>query len=119
MPVTHEDIAALAYQFWKERGEPIGSPEVDWEKAEGTLQIRSVSLVKTKISESEPDFATTSGAGDELLAEKTDSVGAEQGTAHALNQESAPTDTTETPSGGKTIRRRSAAKPPVSGRSPP
>ena len=28
-----EDIATLAYHLWEERGAPIGSPEVDWERA--------------------------------------------------------------------------------------
>ena len=27
-------IAVLAYQYWQERGCPIGSPEVDWFRAE-------------------------------------------------------------------------------------
>ena len=31
---THEDVARLAYRFWEERGAPIGSPEVDWARAE-------------------------------------------------------------------------------------
>ena len=26
----HEDIAALAYEFWQARGCPIGSPDEDW-----------------------------------------------------------------------------------------
>ena len=34
---THEDIAKLAYHLWKERGAPLGSPEVDWERAEQEL----------------------------------------------------------------------------------
>jgi len=34
---THEQIAALAYALWHERGCPHGSPEVDWLKAERTL----------------------------------------------------------------------------------
>jgi hypothetical protein len=34
---THEDIAKLAYHLWEERGAPIGSPEVDWERAEQEL----------------------------------------------------------------------------------
>lgn len=35
---THEQIAALAYVLWQERGFPHGSPEVDWLKAERTLR---------------------------------------------------------------------------------
>ena len=36
-PPTHEDIEKLAYQLWEERGAPVGSPEIDWERAEQTL----------------------------------------------------------------------------------
>lgn len=28
------DIEQLAYQFWEERGRPLGSPDEDWFKAE-------------------------------------------------------------------------------------
>jgi hypothetical protein len=35
---THDQIAALAYALWHERGCPYGSPEVDWLKAERTLR---------------------------------------------------------------------------------
>lgn len=35
---THEEIAILAQQYWIERGRPFGSPEVDWLRAEATLQ---------------------------------------------------------------------------------
>ena len=31
------DIAALAYQLWKDRGCPIGSPDEDWFLAEAEL----------------------------------------------------------------------------------
>lgn len=34
---THEDVAKLAYHLWEERGAPIGSSEVDWERAEQEL----------------------------------------------------------------------------------
>ena len=30
----HEQIEKLAYQLWKERGEPLGSPDDDWVRAE-------------------------------------------------------------------------------------
>lgn len=32
--LNHEDIERLAYQFWLERGCPVGSPEEDWFRAE-------------------------------------------------------------------------------------
>ncbi len=36
---TEKSIAALAYQLWLGRGCPIGSPEVDWLRAEEELKI--------------------------------------------------------------------------------
>jgi hypothetical protein len=33
-PNNHEKISARAYQLWMERGCPIGSPEIDWLRAE-------------------------------------------------------------------------------------
>lgn len=30
-------IAVLAYQYWVERGRPLGTPEVDWYRAVATL----------------------------------------------------------------------------------
>ena len=37
-PDNHDEIAALAYGFWLERGTPIGSPEEDWFRAEEELK---------------------------------------------------------------------------------
>jgi hypothetical protein len=34
----HEDVAKLAYRLWEERGRPIGSPEVDWHRAEREME---------------------------------------------------------------------------------
>jgi hypothetical protein len=34
---SHNDIAALAYSYWLERGQPDGSPEEDWLRAEREL----------------------------------------------------------------------------------
>lgn len=34
---THEEIAALAYKYWQERGEEKDSVEADWFKAEQDL----------------------------------------------------------------------------------
>ena len=35
--VSHERIERLAYALWECRGRPLGSPEVDWFRAEGIL----------------------------------------------------------------------------------
>ena len=35
----HEQVAALAYRFWQERGCPDGSPEADWSQAEEKLHF--------------------------------------------------------------------------------
>lgn len=37
--VLENEIAALAYHLWQDRGCPIGSPEEDWFKAENALRI--------------------------------------------------------------------------------
>ena len=37
----HEEIAALAHEFWLARGCPEGSPEVDWFRAVAELRSRS------------------------------------------------------------------------------
>jgi len=36
-PPAHAEIAELAYRLWLERGAPMGSPEIDWERAERML----------------------------------------------------------------------------------
>lgn len=62
MPATHDEISTLAYRLWQERGEPAGSPEVDWERAEATLQLKAVNLVQNAL---ESDSALNSN-GDRL-----------------------------------------------------
>ncbi len=37
---SHEEIAALAYQLWNNRGCPLGSPEEDWCRAERWLRTK-------------------------------------------------------------------------------
>jgi len=37
VPDSHELTAELAYQLWKQRDRPFGSPEVDWFAAEEAL----------------------------------------------------------------------------------
>ena len=37
MSASHEDIERRAFQLWQDRGCPVGSPEVEWEQAEGEL----------------------------------------------------------------------------------
>ncbi|MBZ5596195.1 MAG: DUF2934 domain-containing protein [Acidobacteriia bacterium] len=34
---SHEEIAQLAYQYWEDRGRPLGSPEEDWLRAESDI----------------------------------------------------------------------------------
>ncbi len=41
----HDEISARAYQMWTERGCPLGSPEVDWFRAEEELKKRKERLV--------------------------------------------------------------------------
>jgi hypothetical protein len=37
-PGNQEEISALAYALWIQRGCPLGSPEVDWFRAEEELK---------------------------------------------------------------------------------
>ncbi len=36
--IDPQEIAALAYRYWEERGRPESSPEQDWFRAEETLR---------------------------------------------------------------------------------
>lgn len=37
---TDEDVARVAYFYWEHRGRPLGSPEVDWLRAEADLRLQ-------------------------------------------------------------------------------
>jgi hypothetical protein len=41
-----EQIELRAYEFWEERGRPLGTPEVDWFKAEHELTESESTLSK-------------------------------------------------------------------------
>ena len=34
----HDEIELLAFELWQERGAPIGTPEIDWFRAEEELK---------------------------------------------------------------------------------
>jgi Protein of unknown function (DUF2934) len=40
LPLPTEDIERLAYEYWLERGRPVGSPEEDWFRAEEEVKRR-------------------------------------------------------------------------------
>lgn len=42
-----EDIAIRAYYCWLERGCPVGSPELDWQRAEEELRAEREGLGQT------------------------------------------------------------------------
>jgi hypothetical protein len=37
-----EEITRLAYQYWQQRGCPIGTPEEDWFRAEEEIKLRQL-----------------------------------------------------------------------------
>ena len=41
---NQDEVAALAYKLWQERGCPIGSDQEDWFRAENEVQNRKVSV---------------------------------------------------------------------------
>jgi hypothetical protein len=45
--VAGDQVAALAYQYWLQRGCPIGSPELDWFQAEEELKRRAEPTAET------------------------------------------------------------------------
>ena len=46
----HKEIERLAYTFWQERGCPLGSPEVDWLRAE--KEMREVEAAAPPLAQS-------------------------------------------------------------------
>ena len=46
----HEQIELLAYQLWEERGQPWGSPEVDWLQAESQLTLVEPESLMSKVA---------------------------------------------------------------------
>jgi hypothetical protein len=49
-----QQTAFLAYQFWMERGCPVGSPAEDWFRAEGALHSRQLEEVAADAAEEAP-----------------------------------------------------------------
>ena len=41
LPFSRAEVALRAFELWKERGSPVGSPEIDWKEAERDLLSRS------------------------------------------------------------------------------
>jgi len=49
-----QQTALLAYQFWTERGCPVGSPDEDWFRAERALHSRQLEEVAVDAAEEAP-----------------------------------------------------------------
>jgi hypothetical protein len=52
-PANQQQIAALAYEFWKNRGCPEGTPEEDWFRAEREL-AESTKTDETEVANRNP-----------------------------------------------------------------
>ena len=50
----HQQTALLAYQFWMDRGCPVGSPAEDWFRAERALHSRPLEEVAADAAEEAP-----------------------------------------------------------------
>lgn len=62
LPIAPPDLVRrVAYRFWQQRNGPIGSPEVDWFKAEDFLRQQILALRPESIVCGIDDFATGSG----------------------------------------------------------
>jgi hypothetical protein len=42
----HQQTTVLAYQFWRERGCPMGSADEDWFRAEHALQLQHAGRIE-------------------------------------------------------------------------
>jgi hypothetical protein len=49
-----QQTALFAYQFWMERGCPVGSPDEDWFRAERALRSSHLEHVGADTAEEEP-----------------------------------------------------------------
>jgi hypothetical protein len=47
---SNQQMQLRAYQFWKERGSPWGTPDVDWFKAEGELMSSDTASPLSKVA---------------------------------------------------------------------
>lgn len=57
----HELLRNLAYQAWLDRGQPHGSPEIDWSRAQQQLQ-QQAAVIATPISGEQADRNSTPAA---------------------------------------------------------
>jgi hypothetical protein len=48
LAISTSDIAALAYELWRQRGCPEGSPDDDWYEAERKLQPEMLPADQTR-----------------------------------------------------------------------
>jgi hypothetical protein len=48
--IPHDQIQLRAYQYWEERGRPLGTPEVDWFRAEQELAAEEPEGALSKIA---------------------------------------------------------------------
>ena len=64
----HHDVELLAFTFWQERGAPIGTPEIDWFRAEAELKgeagdgVPALAVVAKKIGSALGTVAALVGA---------------------------------------------------------
>ncbi len=61
MIADNDEIAALAYAFWEERGQPVGSAEVDWFRAEQEFWNRIAQDEQRTATHSHSEGAVTGG----------------------------------------------------------
>jgi hypothetical protein len=54
-------VATLAYELWLGRGCPIGSPEIDWFRAEEVLKSQTEATAGMALEETARSMAATSG----------------------------------------------------------
>jgi hypothetical protein len=114
----HDDIARLAYWRWLERGQPQGSPEVDWYYALSVV-TNPEEIRPTSIDESKNGFASQAAQGvdGESMSDDAEQADGRQASRNdSMNGDQRASSTPQSSKG--TTRSRSSAGDKVSTNKP-
>jgi hypothetical protein len=68
IPATHDEIAALAYQFWLDEGQPDGRHEIHWQRAYMALLHAPEGVAAAADAPAVTDVSLIGGVGPKIKA---------------------------------------------------
>ncbi|MCU0830244.1 MAG: DUF2934 domain-containing protein [Rhizobiaceae bacterium] len=68
VPATHEEIAALAYQYWLEEGQPEGRHDIHWQRAYMALLHAPETGAAEAPANTQTDVSLIGGVGPKIKA---------------------------------------------------